>query len=712
MGRYTKRKNNNKNNGKHSNNSKQRRNETRRKRMTFFGGNMGGEIIPALADNDYKVGGNDEDENDIVMDTEQKTDAVEPEPEPEPEPEKTESFFESIFKSNDSNTEGDGNDEDEGDEDTNIEDTLNIQGKQCLNVQEGVSDYDIEKYLDEDPNSIVFILESGVSSVCVDREQVSKMLNDLDNYYYLCRGGYEKEKDENVPDDEGFIPIDVGRHNICQTPFFGLGFLGLQSKGIVLRENIKKAIEDTDDNIFVIRPFDPHIKSVSLAGVGYFYSKQSSNDAISSAHCQPDTGDEIYYLETINKNIIPEDIQETIKILISTKCAYKEGEKDTITTQKSGEGKVENEETENKVKILVEKTDFSTSEIAVYKNAKLERERENKSESEHVSSENLDENQQKFSYEDTVLFYETLPSVIDNVNKDIADILNKVNLLPNITIGNETVDIKLDLRNKALLSTREYIPKYFETLINGFTDVKSGMICLQSTQEQMGKLKYYLKPVYKFDNFSYLISGEEPTTTGSSLTKDKMEQFSQDINAIQTDFNNVMEEENEREKEGLSDSNSSNVDDTPIEFIANEPLVLIGQTKFHQKVDISRKTNLCVNMVGIKLNVLKDIILNDEDGSSERTAHNEKLKKLFDNVKDLISKSEDYLSETENVGRTFTISGLTEGVELLQFKFSLEPKVMKFGLTISEAGSITNPLLRRNIISHSVMDLRNVFTYF
>ena len=139
--------------------------------------------------------------------------------------------------------------------------SVDVKGKKCLDVGMA-SEEDIEGFLAEDGNNIVMILESGNAAVCIERDTVvQQLLNNTDNYYYLCRGEYEVK--------DGLLPTGVGAHNVCEIPVFGLGFLGLVSRGLLLRDNFVNAIENTKDQIFVIRHMEPAVKASAVTGVSY-----------------------------------------------------------------------------------------------------------------------------------------------------------------------------------------------------------------------------------------------------------------------------------------------------------------------------------------------------------------------------------------------------------------------------------------------------------
>ena len=40
-------------------------------------------------------------------------------------------------------------------------------------------------------------------------------------------------------------------------------------------------------------------------------------------HCQPDTGDELYYVTSENVDIVPADLKSTVDILMSAGCLVK-----------------------------------------------------------------------------------------------------------------------------------------------------------------------------------------------------------------------------------------------------------------------------------------------------------------------------------------------------------------------------------------------------
>ena len=79
------------------------------------------------------------------------------------------------------------------------------------------SEEHIEGFLAEDGNNIVMILESGNAAVCIERDTVvQQLLNNTDNYYYLCRGEYEVK-------DACYLQVSV--HITYEIPVFGLGFV-------------------------------------------------------------------------------------------------------------------------------------------------------------------------------------------------------------------------------------------------------------------------------------------------------------------------------------------------------------------------------------------------------------------------------------------------------------------------------------------------------
>lgn len=228
---------------------------------------------------------------------------------------------------------------------------MDISGKKCWDVGLA-SEEDIEGFLAESNDNIVFILENGKASVCIERETVkTQLLDDKEKYYYLCRGAFQA-------DQTGSLPIGVGNHNVCETPVFGLGFLGLSTRGLVLRENFINAVENTDDQIFVIKPFVPAVKASAVTGVTYLRSGPSGQGTIGSMHCQPDTGDELYYLTAAKRNIVPDTIQQTIETLLEAGCLVKKEEE--ALTQVAFNGRPASETTENKLRELKENTDFST----------------------------------------------------------------------------------------------------------------------------------------------------------------------------------------------------------------------------------------------------------------------------------------------------------------------------------------------------------------
>ena len=230
--------------------------------------------------------------------------------------------------------------------------SVDVKGKKCLDVGMA-SEEDIEGFLAEDGNNIVMILESGNAAVCIERDTVvQQLLNNTDNYYYLCRGEYEVK--------DGLLPTGVGAHNVCEIPVFGLGFLGLVSRGLLLRDNFVNAIENTKDQIFVIRHMEPAVKASAVTGVSYLRAGPSGQGTISSMHCQPDTGDELYYVTSENVDIVPADLKSTVDILMSAGCLVKK--EDAPLTQVAYEGRPAPADVEDKLNELKKQKDFASAE--------------------------------------------------------------------------------------------------------------------------------------------------------------------------------------------------------------------------------------------------------------------------------------------------------------------------------------------------------------
>ena len=273
--------------------------------------------------------------------------------------------------------------------------SVDISGKQCVNVSMA-GEENIEEFLAEDGNNLAFITEDGTAfaSTCIDRDTMKNtIINNTDNYYYLCRGAFQEI--------DGQLPLNVVANNICQTPFFNLKLIGFPAAGLVFRQNIINAINSSDDQIFVVKRFDPPLKSTSVVSVSHYRGQGD----LGSNHCQPDTGDELFYITTANNDsVVPSNIKQNIDLLLSAGCIYKVGEEE-LPLQNANEGKPASAEIEEQLENLKNETDIPLHEVI-----KPERE----------------------TYNATILFYETLQDIIDKVNTEIGGIFTKNNLINDI----------------------------------------------------------------------------------------------------------------------------------------------------------------------------------------------------------------------------------------------------------------------------------------
>lgn len=547
--------------------------------------------------------------------------------------------------------EGEGNGESEngsiGDISMDNEPEIDVKGKKCWDVGLA-SEEDIEGFLAEDGDNIVMILEGGGASVCIDRESIkTKLIDDTDNYYYLCRGAYEPH--------DGQLPIGVGKHNVCEVPVFGLGFLGLASRGLVFRDNLANAVANDRDQVFVIKHFEPAVKASAVAGVSYLRAGPSGQGTIGSMHCQPDTGDEVYYVTAANANIVPADIQQTVETLLSAGCLVKKGE--ATLTQVAYDGKPASQEVEEKLAALKMSKDFPENDTGVETD-------------DNAGNVGFDAD----DYLDTFIYSDGLPESVQTYDEAIADMLYELPrpLMPDLS---PDANVALNLRLHAVDSLSPYVANYYVVLFNGVGEAESGLTVIQTTKRSPSSpIEYRLKPIIKIHDFPPSQPGEGVAFSEQTLT--------------------ILETQSEEVSEKLRDTVRESRTDTDVTPVVEDVSVLMGQTNFHRKQDSLMACLLCVKMSRILAGGGRGF---DDDSNAEL---------YYSSADAVIEATEDYLRDSSPT-RAFVVPQMPEGMELIQIKLSLVEPVFRITTShMTRAAGVPTP-----VRSTSITDLGNVFTY-
>ena len=430
---------------------------------------------------------------------------------------------------------------------------FDISGKKCWDVGMA-SEEGIEAFMAEDDDNIVFVLQSGNAALCISRSSFKDhLVDDKANYYYLCRGPYKPV--------DGKLPIGVYNHNVCQTPIFGLGFTGMSSQGLVFRENIVNAINDTSDRVFVVRPFNPPVRATSVAGVEYLRAGSGGQGTISSMHCQPDTGDELYYITASKANIVPSDLQKNIDTMTAAGCLIRQGEE--VVAQTAYDGRPASAEVEAEMKALQEKTDFEGEDAG-----------DDDDESYFDDEEDGD---QRFSrYARSLMRYDDEPAIIQTINAEIAYALDVRGFIDDISpSARET----LELREHAIRSLQPYVANYFVVLLNGLREATNGLAIIQTTKLTQQTLNYTLKPIYKIDNFP-----PAQPDLGVAFNDQTLAILDRQISNVEETLRGIIDE-------AVEESDGTNVNAR-----VSGSYLLMGQTDVYRKQEILMMDIVCVSV--------------------------------------------------------------------------------------------------------------------
>ena len=538
---------------------------------------------------------------------------------------------------------------------------VDVKGKKCLDV--GIaSEEDIEGFLAEDDNNIVMMLESGNAAVCVERDTVvQQLLNDPNNYYYLCRGEYEVKN--------GLLPTGVGSHNVCEIPVFGLGFLGLVSRGLVLRDNFVNAIENTSDQIFIIRHLEPALKASAVAGANYLRAGPSGQGTINSMHCQPSTGDELYYVTSESVNIVPADLQRTLDILLAAGCLVKK--EDAPLTQVAYEGKPAPDAVEAALNELKLQKDFVVDERA----ADSEDEDEDGSEASSIQGDDngTSSADSVFSdYLDTLIY----SAQLGVYNEAIAGaIYESRSLMPEIS---PDADVALSLRRHAEASLSPHAANYFVVLLDGLSRAESGMIVMQTTEEDVGEpTDYIIKPIIKINNFP-------PDDPADGVA------FSDQTLSILENQNELITSTIDRAVEHVHESSGPPEDVMPY---ISDSIILMEQTRFFRKQEILMANLVCV-----------DISMVTAEG--EGFDNDDVAIAYYSAAAELKRVSDEFLADPDPL-HEFTIPTMLPGMQLLQIQLSyIEPTFRVITTTATIEPDSTEPTRETKTSM-----LGNIFTY-
>ena len=536
--------------------------------------------------------------------------------------------------------------------------SVDVKGKKCLDVGMA-SEEDIEGFLAEDGNNIVMILESGNAAVCIERDTVvQQLLNNTDNYYYLCRGEYEVK--------DGLLPTGVGAHNVCEIPVFGLGFLGLVSRGLLLRDNFVNAIENTKDQIFVIRHMEPAVKASAVTGVSYLRAGPSGQGTISSMHCQPDTGDELYYVTSENVDIVPADLKSTVDILMSAGCLVKK--EDAPLTQVAYEGRPAPADVEDKLNELKKQKDFASAEDEgddVSETGNFQGDEDN---ARLVTANSVFED-----YLDTLIYYDEFSAYNEGVAEAIYE---SPELMPELS---PNANVAMSLRREAAESLSPHAANYFVVLLGGLSRADSGLIVMQTSEtDEEGGVDYLLKPIIKIEDFP-------PTdpADGVAFSDQTLNILDSQRNLIATTIEEVINEVHEPTSET-----------THITPSVNESCVLMEQTQFFRKQEILMANLVCVDMSRILAEGGEGF-----DNDDIATAY-------YSAAAELKRASDEFLADSDPL-REFVIPTLLPGMLLMQVKLSyLEPTFRVITTTATMGPDDAEPTKHTETAV-----LGNIFTY-
>ena len=536
--------------------------------------------------------------------------------------------------------------------------SVDVKGKKCLDVGMA-SEEDIEGFLAEDGNNIVMILESGNAAVCIERDTVvQQLLNNTDNYYYLCRGEYEVK--------DGLLPTGVGAHNVCEIPVFGLGFLGLVSRGLLLRDNFVNAIENTKDQIFVIRHMEPAVKASAVTGVSYLRAGPSGQGTISSMHCQPDTGDELYYVTSENVDIVPADLKSTVDILMSAGCLVKK--EDAPLTQVAYEGRPAPADVEDKLNELKKQKDFASAEDEgddVSETGNFQGDEDN---ARLVTANSVFED-----YLDTLIY----STAFNAYNEGVAEaIYESPELMPELS---PNANVAMSLRREAAESLSPHAANYFVVLLGGLSRADSGLIVMQTSEaDEEGGIDYLLKPIIKIEDFP-----PADPADGVAFSDQTLNILDSQRNLIATTIEEVINEVHEPMNET-----------THITPSVNESCVLMEQTQFFRKQEILMANLVCVDMSRILAEGGEGF-----DNDDIATAY-------YSAAAELKRASDEFLADSDPL-REFVIPTLLPGMLLMQVKLSyLEPTFRVITTTATMGPDDAEPTKHTETAV-----LGNIFTY-
>ena len=536
--------------------------------------------------------------------------------------------------------------------------SVDVKGKKCLDVGMA-SEEDIEGFLAEDGNNIVMILESGNAAVCIERDTVvQQLLNNTDNYYYLCRGEYEVK--------DGLLPTGVGAHNVCEIPVFGLGFLGLVSRGLLLRDNFVNAIENTKDQIFVIRHMEPAVKASAVTGVSYLRAGPSGQGTISSMHCQPDTGDELYYVTSENVDIVPADLKSTVDILMSAGCLVKK--EDAPLTQVAYEGRPAPADVEDKLNELKKQKDFASAEDEgddVSETGNFQGDEDN---ARLVTANSVFED-----YLDTLIYYDEFSAYNEGVAEAIYE---SPELMPELS---PDANVAMSLRREAAESLSPHAANYFVVLLGGLSRADSGLIVMQTSEaDEEGGIDYLLKPIIKIEDFP-----PADPADGVAFSDQTLNILDSQRNLIATTIEEVINEVHEPMNET-----------THITPSVNESCVLMEQTQFFRKQEILMANLVCVDMSRILAEGGEGF-----DNDDIATAY-------YSAAAELKRASDEFLADSDPL-REFVIPTLLPGMLLMQVKLSyLEPTFRVITTTATMGPDDAEPTKHTETAV-----LGNIFTY-
>lgn len=536
--------------------------------------------------------------------------------------------------------------------------SVDVKGKKCLDVGMA-SEEDIEGFLAEDGNNIVMILESGNAAVCIERDTVvQQLLNNTDNYYYLCRGEYEVK--------DGLLPTGVGAHNVCEIPVFGLGFLGLVSRGLLLRDNFVNAIENTKDQIFVIRHMEPAVKASAVTGVSYLRAGPSGQGTISSMHCQPDTGDELYYVTSENVDIVPADLKSTVDILMSAGCLVKK--EDAPLTQVAYEGRPAPADVEDKLNELKKQKDFASAEDEgddVSETGNFQGDEDN---ARLVTANSVFED-----YLDTLIYYDEFSAYNEGVAEAIYE---SPELMPELS---PDANVAMSLRREAAESLSPHAANYFVVLLGGLSRADSGLIVMQTSEaDEEGGIDYLLKPIIKIEDFP-----PADPADGVAFSDQTLNILDSQRNLIATTIEEVINEVHEPTSET-----------THITPSVNESCVLMEQTQFFRKQEILMANLVCVDMSRILAEGGEGF-----DNDDIATAY-------YSAAAELKRASDEFLADSDPL-REFVIPTLLPGMLLMQVKLSyLEPTFRVITTTATMGPDDAEPTKHTETAV-----LGNIFTY-